>query len=433
MKKSEPVGLLPRQFAATRLQAVLQGDIFTPYGAGEIDSPRDRAFANKLITVALRRHGHLNKILETVLDRGVPKRSGSFEAILRLALTELLFLPDQADHSALFLAVELVKRDRKAQHLGKLMNGVLRRVQREAAQYADLPALDLLPDWLSARWCATYGDAITERFTTALLAGAPLDLAMRDDDPSLVEALSATPLVGDSVRIGERDKSVSALPGYKEGRWWVQDVSSAVPARLFGLEADARVLDMCAAPGGKSAQLIKSGYKVTALDRNSGRLEQVSENLGRLGYDGDLVAADGVDYQPERTFDGVLVDAPCTATGTFRRHPEVVWQRQLRDLGGRVKLQRKLLKSAVRCLNEGGILIYSTCSLEPEEGEEQARWLVEQIPNVSKLPIAASEMGSLAAAVTDEGWVRLHPGMTAPGNEGGTMDGFFVARFKIGA
>lgn len=431
MNRSEPVGLLPRQLAATRLQSVLQGDAFAPYGAGEIDNPRDRAFANRLITIALRRQGHLNHILKKVLERGVPKRSGAFEAILRLALVELLFLPDQADHSALFLAVEVVKRDRKAQHLAKLMNGVLRRVQREADQYHDLPPLDLLPDWLKARWIAQYGEAATQGFVAALLAGAPLDLTLRDDDEGLIEKLSAAPLLADSVRLGARDKSVADLPGYKKGRWWVQDMASAMPARLMGLQAKARVLDMCAAPGGKSAQLVKAGYAVTALDRDEGRLSRVTENLDRLGYSADLVVADGTDYQAKDRFDGVLVDAPCSATGTFRRHPEVIWQRVAHDIGGRVKLQRKLLTNAARCLKEGGVLIYSTCSLEPEEGEEQARWLIDQVPNMTHFPITEKDVEGFPSAVTDQGWLRLHPGMTAPGSVEGAMDGFFVARFKF--
>lgn len=433
MKKSEPVGLLPRQFAANRLQNVLQGEAFTPYGAGEIDNPRDRAFANKLVTIALRRHGHLNTILDAVLERGIPKRSGSFEAILRVGLVELLFLPDQADHSALFLAVEVAKRDRKAQHLAKLMNGVLRRVQREAAQYADMPLVDLLPDWLKDRWVKNYGQPATEKFAEALLAGAPLDLTLRDDDPGLIEKLNATSLLGDSVRVGVRDKSVSELPGYAKGRWWVQDLASAVPARLMDLPPEAHILDMCAAPGGKTAQLVKAGYRVTALDRDEGRLARVTDNLKRVGYSADLAVADGIDYQPSELFDGVLVDAPCSATGTFRRHPEVLLHRVAHDIAGRVKLQRKLLLNAVRCLKEGGVLIYSTCSLEPEEGEDQARWLVDELQNVSYFPMGEQDVGGLSSALVGEGWLRLHPGMVAPGAGGGTMDGFFVARFRVGA
>lgn len=429
-QKSDPTGLQTRLFAIAKLQAVLKGEPFTPIGAGTVADARDRAFANKLVTVALRRQGHINKIIAEVLARGLPPRSGSFEAILRIGLAELLFVPDQADHSALFLAVEAAKRDRRAQHLAKLLNGVLRRVQREAEQFAHLPSKDLFPDWLESRWRERYGAEAIDGFAEALLTGAPLDLTLRDDDAELILALHGERVTGDSIRIASRDKPVAELPGFSEGRWWVQDASSAIPARLMGLTEDSSVLDMCAAPGGKSAQLVKAGYQVTALDKDAERLERVAENLKRLGYDAAMVQGDGIEYRPDTLFDGVLVDAPCSATGTFRRHPEALWHRVKGDVVNRMRLQQKLLTNAVNCLNDDGVLIYSTCSLEQEEGEDQARWLLKSMSGMINFPIQADEVGGFEGAIDDDGWLRLHPGLVAPGTLGGTIDGFFVARFR---
>ena len=425
-----PEGLAVRLLASERLGAVLKGKPFVPFTRDEVAEGRDRALANRLVTTALRRWGHLNLILSEVLERGIPKRSGNFETVLRIALTELLFMPEQADHSSLFLAVEAVKQDHRAKHLAKLINGVLRRVQRAADQFSSLPKTDLLPGWLKSRWRDFYGEEALEKFADNLLEGAPLDLTLRDDDAELIDALNAHQVIGDSVRIISRDSSVVNLPGFVEGRWWVQDISSSLPARLMAQSAGANVLDMCAAPGGKTAQLIKAGYVVTALDLDGTRLERVKQNLSRLGYDAKLEKGDGTLYQAPLKFDAVLIDAPCTATGTFRRHPEALWHRSQGDIADRVALQKKLIERAVDCLAPGGVLVYSTCSLEREEGEEQASWLVKAMPEMVEFPIQAEEVAGLEVAVGKDGWLRTWPGMAVPGEAGGTLDGFFVARFR---
>ncbi len=431
-KPSEPAGLATRLAAAKRLQSVLEGAPFTPFDSGAIADARDRAFANRLVTVALRRHGHLDRIIAETLAKGVPKRSGLFAPILRIGLTELLFLPDGAAHSALYLAGEALRRDRRGAHLGKLLNGVLRRVQREAETFTALPAAQLFPDWLAARWRKTYGPEALTRFADALLVGAPLDLTLRQNDPGLIAALKAHPVMGTSVRVAERDQAVADLPGYAEGRWWVQDAAAALPARLIDLPPGARVLDMCAAPGGKTAQLAAAGYRVTALDMDAARLERVAANLQRLGLEAELVEANGAAYRPDTPFDAVLLDAPCSATGTFRRHPEVVRHRTRADIAARAELQRDLLLNATNCLNQGGMLVYATCSLEPEEGEQQADWLGATVRGIEPVPVASAEIGGLETALDGAGRVRLHPGLTAPGDLGGAMDGFFVARFRTG-
>lgn len=428
-QRTEPAGLKLRLAAAQRLKTVLAGEHFTPLGASDLADGRDRALANRLITTALRRHGQIDVMLADLLEKGLPARSGSFEAVLRLSLAQLVFLPDLGAHSALFLAVEAIKRDAKARHLSGLMNAVLRRAQANSARYGLMDDALLLPEHFSTGWTAAYGADAVAQFATALTEGAPLDLTLRDNDPELIEALGAEPLLADSVRLETRDRPVEALPGYDDGRWWVQDAASAIPARLMGLEAGRSVLDLCAAPGGKTAQLIKAGYKVTALDSDGTRLLRLKQNMERLGYTPGVVEADAANYDPTSPFDGILLDAPCSATGTFRRHPEVLWNRSARDIAGRVTLQQALLTNAFRCLAPGGTLIYCVCSLEAAEGEQQVTWALNALPGLELWPIASGEMAGLDQAVSVEGLVRTHPAMS-PGNGNAGMDGFFVARFR---
>jgi len=417
-------GLALRLQAADRLQAVLGGASFAPLTAAELPDPRDRAVANRLATTALRYHGPIAKLAGELLERGMPKKSGRFEAVLHLSLAQLLFLPDLGDHSALFLAGEAMRADPKTQHLIKLMNGVLREAQRRRGSVV-VDAGALFPETLLVTWRSAYGDAAVEAFGRALLNGAPLDLTLKAGDPGLE---GAAPVLADTVRLTDRDRAVDQLPGFAEGRFWVQDAAAAIPARLLKLPAGAQVLDLCAAPGGKTAQLVKAGYAVTALDRDPARVARLSQNLKRLDYHPELVTADALDYQPDALFDGVLLDAPCSATGTFRRHPEVAWHRNPADITGRVDIQRRLIARAAACLKSGGVLIYCVCSLEPEEGEAQAEWATTQ--GLELLPIAAEELDGWAAPVTKDGIVRTHPGLTVPGEKGGTLDGFFIARFR---
>jgi 16S rRNA (cytosine967-C5)-methyltransferase len=425
-----PPGLATRQSAAQRLQDVLAGARFVPLGPFDIVDPRDRALANRLVTTALRRHGHLNLALAQLLERGLPPRSGSFEAVLRLALTQLLYLPEIGDHSALFLAVEAVKRDRRAGHLAKLMNAVLRRAQSEASNLRQLPMAALFPEAVQRNWAAAYGAEAIEGFGEGLLAGGPLDLTLKLDNAALRGELGEVRLLDDVVRLDHRDRPIDQLPGYAEGEWWVQDVAASLPARLITLAPGARVLDLCAAPGGKTAQLLKAGYDVTALDSDRERLDRLELNLRRLNYQGKVVCADALAFRPAALFDGVLLDAPCSATGTFRRHPEVIWHRIETDIAGRVALQRRFLRAAVEGLAPGGTLIYCVCSLEPQEGEAQVAWALANLGELSLSKIAPAELGPLAAAVTADGFLRTYPGMALPAPFEGGLDGFFAARFQ---
>ena len=425
-------GLKLRTAAAARLRAVLGGAPFVPLSAAELPDSRDRAVANRLVTTALRRHGHLDIVLVELLERGMPKKSGSFEAALRIALAQLLFLPDLGAHSAVFLGVEAIKADPQARHLKGLANAVLRRASGEAARFWDLPPEQLFPSSLREGWRAAYGEDAPARYGEALLAGAPLDLTLKEPSPDLIEVLGADQVLADSIRLPERDRAVEALPGYSEGQWWVQDVAAAMPARLIQLPQGAAVLDVGAAPGGKTAQLLKAGYSVTALDSDEGRTVRLRENLARLGYDAEIVVEDALQWRADDRFDAVLLDAPCSATGIFRRHPEVVWHRSPADVAGRVRLQRRLIEAAVRFLKPGGTLVYCVCSLEPDEGEGQAAWVAEALPQLSLAPVTTGEMGGLELAVTAAGHLRTHPALPLPNEVGGGMDGFFAARWTKG-
>ncbi len=429
-------GLQVRLLAAKRLQEVLGGKNFTPFSAHEINDGRDRALANKLITFALRYQGHINIIFAKTLKKGMPKKSDSFEAIMRIALSELLFIDDMADHSSLFLAVEAIKRNKKTAHLSKLANGVLRSVQRQKQDYNNLPLADLFPDWLQQRWQKIYGKNSLEAFGEALLKGAALDLTLKENNADLIQQLGAENIFFDSVRIEKRDCLIVDLAGYDDGKWWVQDVASALPARLMNLKSGARVLDMCAAPGGKTAQLIKQGYEVTALDIDKNRLYRLEQNLARLNYTAKLVLADASSFEVKEKFDGVFIDAPCSSTGTFRRHPEVLWQKRTKESKGRVELQQKLIKAAIASLKSGGILIYATCSLEPIEGEKQAQWILENFPQMINSPITKEQVGGMANFIDKNGYLRTTPDMSVFNDKNSetnikTLDGFFAARFML--
>ncbi len=429
-------GLAVRQQAVIALDKVLKGEVFEPFNANEIANNRDRALANRLVTMSLRRHGHLDQIIKSLLDRGVPKRSGLFEATLRSGLAQLLFLPEMGEHSAIHLAVEIVRRDRRASRYDKLLNGVLRQAQRESQQWSSLKNHLLFPSWIAQSWAKNYGEQALEKFGDALLQGAPLDLTLKENNLDVVEQLGAKATMFDSVRIFSREKPVHKLPLYDEGEWWVQDVAATIAARLFTFEGDAKnynpkVLDMCAAPGGKTAQLVKAGYDVTALDNSPKRLQRLRENFKRLKYPIKTLEDDANDISIDQKFDGILIDAPCTASGVFRRHPEVLWQRGKEEIADRVALQQKFIGSAVKSLLTGGQLIYCVCSLHEDEGENQVNWVSKNFPQLQLLPIIEQELGGLEGAITHQGCIRAHAGLSFNNQIEGAMDGFFIARWRL--
>ncbi len=380
--------------------------------------PRDRAFARALVMATLRWLGPIDTALQARLKKAPPERIVN---VLRLGAAQLLVLKTPA-HAAVGATVDLAAAQKGGAALKGLVNAVLRGLTREPPNLDD-PDL-MAPTWLAARWRAAYGPDNAAAIAALIGAEPATDVTPKADAGDLASALEAEPLPGGSLRVGLKGE-VSTWPGFAEGRWWVQDASAAIPARLLGVKAGETALDMCAAPGGKTLQLAEAGAKVTALDRSAGRIKRVSENLARTGLAAEVVVADGADWNDGRTFDAVLLDAPCSATGTFRRHPDMLWVASPADIPKLSSVQTRLLASAARRVKPGGRLVYCVCSLELEEGEGQVATFLSRHPDFSLEPMMPGEGGAPEASLRADGTLRILPHHRA----GGT-DGFYVARMR---
>lgn len=391
-------------------------------------SDRDRALMRRLVATILRRLGTLGQILSRLLDRGVPTDAPRAQSALLIGAAQILWM-DVPDHAAVDLSVRMVQSDRRAAKYAGLVNAVLRRCAREGRDLiaeAAGQSLDV-PEWLLKRWSAHYGEATARDIATALGHEPSLDLTVKSDAAQWATRLHGEVLSTGTVRTLLQG-SVTMLPGFNDGQWWVQDAAAALPARLFGDVSGKRIVDLCAAPGGKTAQLAQSGAEVTAVDRSPNRVARLRENLARLSLTADTVVADGTEYAGEG-FDGVLLDAPCSSTGTIRRHPDVAWLKQEADIAMLTTLQRRLLAKAVTMLKPGGVLVYCTCSLEPEEGEHAIAALLATEPGVRRVPVTPSEVSGLAEIVTADGDLRTLPSHLPHADPRlGGLDGFYAAR-----
>lgn len=387
---------------------------------------RDRAFARTLTATTLRRLGQIDALIEGCLSRPLPNKAAPVIDVLRLGACQLVFLHTPA-HAAVDTAVELVRRRRWAGYAA-LVNGILRRLAREGAAMAEGQDAAYLntPGWLWERWTSAYGAAVCRRIAEAHMEEPPLDLTPKADAEATAATLGGSLLPSGSVRI-PLGGPVSALPGYDNGDWWVQDAAAALPAALLGPMHGRRVVDLCAAPGGKTAQLAAAGASVIAVDRSAERLARVEANLQRLGLLADLVVADAGDWRPEEPADAVLLDAPCSATGTIRRHPDVPWLKQPQDIAAMQREQARLLDAAVAMVRPGGIVIYCVCSLEPEEGPDVIAARLAADSAVRRRPVDAAEVGGLEELLTTDGDLRTLPCHLAA--EGG-IDGFYAARLE---
>jgi 16S rRNA (cytosine967-C5)-methyltransferase len=310
-----------------------------------------------------------------------------------------------------------------------LVNAVLRRLAEHGAERLrelDAAALDT-PGWLLTRWTHHYGADVAHAIALANGQEPALDLTVKDDPAHWANALGGRMLPTGSVRAVVQGP-VPQLPGFAEGAWWVQDAAAALPARLFGDLRGKTVADLCAAPGGKTAQLAAAGAHVIAVDRAPARLDRLRQNLSRLGLTAETVAADATQWQAG-PFDAVLLDAPCSSTGTIRRHPDIPWLKQAADIAKLVSVQRRLIARAVELTKPGGLLVYCTCSLEPEEGVEIVEDLLARDPRLRRRPISAAEIGGLDAWVTPIGDLRTLPcQLPDPDPKMAGLDGFFAAR-----
>jgi len=421
--------------ATTALMAVLadhralDSAIDATDGPFETLDPRERGLARAILGIALRRRGQIEDALGRFLDKALPRKSGPLPAILHVAAAQILFM-DVPDHAAVSIAVETAEADRDARHFKGLVNAVLRRLteQRDAILASQDEVRLNVPDWLYERWVSDYGAATTDAIAAAHLLEPSLDLTVKSDPEGWAEKLGGIVLPTGSVRLIPHGP-IDALPGFAEGQWWVQDAAAALPARLLGKVEGFDVADLCAAPGGKTAQLALAGAKVMAVDISEPRLQRVRENLSRLKLQIGTIAADVETWQPGRLFDAVLLDAPCSATGTIRRHPDVAVLKRPSDVKALANIQMSLLARATSMLRSGGTLVYCTCSLERAEGEDQVALALASLPLVLE-PIRPEEVGGVEAICRD-GFLRTLPS-DLPHAEPrlGGLDGFFAARFR---
>lgn len=382
--------------------------------------PRQRGACLNLALTALRRLGGIDALLAAHMTRRPKGSHRDALHLMRLGAAEILWLGTPA-YAAVNAYVEITRKQGFPTLTG-LVNAVLKRVSENGAAMlaAQDSARSNTPPWLWQRWVAAYGEEAVRQMAASHVAEPALDISVKRDVEIWAEKLEAALLPTGSLRRRCAGR-VSELPGYAEGAWWVQDAAAALPVRLMGNVAGKRVLDMCAAPGGKTAQLCAAGASVTALDRSPARLAHLERNLQRLKLEAALLATDAREYKPEAGFDGVLLDAPCTATGTIRRHPEIAWMRTERDIQQMQVIQRSLLAHAATLVTPGGVLVYAVCSLEPEEGEDHIRRFLTERPGFRLLPADSAHLGIPAEGVNAEGMLRLLPGGT---------DGFFAAALR---
>lgn len=395
--------------------------------------PRDRAQVRRIIGATLRRLGEIDAIIKARLDRPISSRHTRIRNVLRIGVAELVFL-ETPPHAAVDAAVRVATQHRKGALKG-LVNAILRRLDRD--QKTNTPITDPAnpgeantPNWLFHRWNANFGLETAEAIAAAHLIEAPLDISLsaKADPAEWAEKLEAEILPGGTLRRSGGGR-ISELPGFNEGTWWIQDAAAALPVRLLGDVAGQTVVDLCAAPGGKTLQLADGGAQVTAVDIAGARLGQLQENLGRTGLEADIVNADGTQWRPDTPVDAVLLDAPCSATGTIRRHPDIPRRRRSKDIEAVTGLQQNLLGAAVDMVRPGGVILYAVCSLEPEEGADQIAALCKAGAPVRIDPIDPATRpeleGLTPSAITADGMLRTLP---SHWHERGGMDGFFAAR-----
>lgn len=427
-----PAGLDARRLAFGALEETLRArraldDVLAVQAPRAALDARDLGLARAIAVTGLRRLGTIRQALAERLEK--PMRDSRVEALLVAGAAQILFL-DVPDHAAVGTAVDLAREEPRLARAGGLVNAVLRRLARErdailAEAEAD-PFRDT-PAWLAARWISACGEDRAAAIARAHRGEAALDLSVKADAEAWGETLGARLLPTGTLRIAARTP-VPDLPGYAEGAWWVQDAAAALPARLLAPRPGERIADLCAAPGGKTAQLAAAGASVLAVDRSAKRLARLSENLARLGLAAETRASDALALEEGERFDAVLLDAPCTSTGTLRRHPDVAWIKTAEDVVKLADLQQRLIDKAARLTKPGGRLVYCTCSLEPEEGEAQAAAFLARHSDFARDPVRPEEIGGAAELIDPQGDLRAlpHLGLSpdAPG-----LDGFFAARF----
>ncbi|ATP13016.1 MFS transporter [Bartonella henselae] len=399
-------------------------------------SQRDRLLCRAILAAALRHRGQITDALRRFLKRPLPSQALSLQHLLHISAAQILYL-DIPDHAAIDLAVRVAKLDPRMCRFSGVVNALLRNVAREAVFLRQkAPHIEGIPVWFGQLLVSTYGKEKTEQILEIQSAPPPLDLTVKSDSRGWAERLGGVVLPNGSVRLSRLEGSVSELPGYMEGAWWIQDFAASLPACLLGNIHGKQVADLCASPGGKTAQLALQGADVTAIELSANRLKRLKENMERLHFSVRCCEGDVKNFHPKQLFDAVLLDAPCSSTGTIRRHPDILWTKSMNDVIKLAALQYDLLVAAIALLKKGGRIVFSNCSLAKEEGEDLITRILSERGDIVLEPILAEEMGVMAHLLSVEGILRTtpadfcHENFDAEKNIFLGMDGFFAARLR---
>lgn len=386
--------------------------------------PRDRALARLLAATVLRRLPELDAMIAPLLNKPLRGQARIVQNLLRLGAAQFVFL-DTPAHAVVSTTVAAAQSSGQRAYKG-LINAVLRRLTSETITPAANPAKMNVPDWLWKSWADAYGAETAMAIAEAHLRESALDITVKSDPEAWAEKLEAELLPTGSLRRAAGG-DIRALPGFDDGAWWIQDAAAALPVALLNPSPGQTIVDMCAAPGGKTAQLAAAGANVHAVDISEKRMKQVKDNLWRLRLKAQRTVADAAEWMPEAPVDAVLLDAPCSGTGTIRRHPDIARLKKPADIQRLTEIQDRLLTHCADILRPGGLLVYATCSLQPEEGSERIEKLLANGAPLERVPVTAAELPGLESAITANGEVRTLPSHWA---ERGGLDGFFIVRLK---
>ncbi|WP_455480667.1 RsmB/NOP family class I SAM-dependent RNA methyltransferase [Bartonella sp. B12(2025)] len=399
-------------------------------------SQRDRSLCRAILAAALRHREQIAAALSRFLTCPLPPQAFSLQHLLHISVAQILYL-DIPDHATIDLAVRLAKLDSRMRRFSGVVNALLRNVARDAVFLRQkAPSIEGIPVWFSQLLVSTYGIEKAEQILAVQSVEPPLDLTVKSDSSGWAKRLGGVVLSNGSVRLSRLDCSVSDLPGYAEGAWWVQDFAAALPACLLGNIQGKNVADLCASPGGKTAQLALQGADVTAIDMSANRVKRLKANMERLHFSVRTWQGDVRNFYPEQLFDAVLLDAPCSSTGTIRRHPDILWTKSMDDIVKLAALQYDLLCVAIALVKKGGRIIFSNCSLAREEGEDLIEKILSARSDIILEPICTEEMSAMAHLLSVKGTLRTTPAdfccenFNAERNVFLGMDGFFAARFR---
>ncbi|MEL0232314.1 MAG: RsmB/NOP family class I SAM-dependent RNA methyltransferase [Hyphomicrobiales bacterium] len=431
LKKKDYLGYKARELAVDVLLNITQKNINTDQSFDFYLSKdkykslpkEDLAFSKNIIMTTLRYWGFIEKILDKYLSNSIEEHSPRIHIILLISITQIIVI-SSPPYAVVNIAINLTKRDRKSYKLQGLVNAVLRKISREIEDInlKEFDANFLLPDWLRSRWHEQYNPSEILSTAQSLLTPPPLDITVKQPESKLVSEINGVTLNTGTIRLFDYG-FIPDIKYYSDGEWWVQDVSASIPVKLIENEIKGmNFVDFCAAPGGKTANLIQAGAIVTAIDSSKERIKVLEQNLRRLKYKAEIIHADASVWSPKKPYDGVLIDAPCSSTGVIRRNPDILRRKDF-NLDYFVSIQEKLLRNGLDIIKKGGILVYCTCSMEKEEGEDQIKKILSERADVNIKEIDIEKISIVKKYIKPEGYVRIIPNTLADGGN----DGFFIS------